>query len=484
MLILSFMVSCNSQKVNQSPNIVLILADDLGWGDLSVYNQNSKIPTPHIDQLAANGMRFDDMHSPSAVCTPTRYGILTGRYAWRSSLKKGVLWGYSQPLIETERETIASLLQKNGYYTACVGKWHLGLPWQVRNEAKKTLEGTRDNTIIDQPLGVGGPNDLGFDFFYGIPASLDMDPYCYIENNQPVQYPVDSVPPMERSDAYDEGFWRAGPASPGFDFQQVLPHLTDKALGVIEDYTGTEKPLFLYFPLTAPHTPWVPTEAYRSSSQAGKYGDFVVMVDDVVGKVVNALKQKEQLDNTIIIITSDNGAHIDHQDINRYQHYSNADWRGQKADIHEGGHRVPFIIQWPDVVDAGTENNTTLCLTDILATTADVVRDSLANGSAEDSYSFLPLLLNEDAKIQRPPVIHHSLDGMFAIRKGEFKMIEGLGSGGFTNPKRVIPTDGSGIGQLYNLQIDPSESENLYLSKPDTINNMQAELEKIKGKRK
>lgn len=484
LLLMIIIWGCDQKEPTIKPHIIYILADDLGWGDLGSYNADSRIPTPNMDHLATNGMRFYDMHSPSAVCTPTRYGILTGRYAWRSPLKKGVLWGYSQPLIEIERETVASLLQKNGYFTACVGKWHLGLPWQVENEEEKTLTGNRENTILSSPLGTGGPNDLGFDYFYGIPASLDMDPYCYIENNQPVAYPTDSVAAMNRSEKFDEGFWRSGPASPGFDFQQVLPHLTQKAVEIITENSGKEKPLFLYFPLTAPHTPWVPTEDYRNTSKAGKYGDFVKMVDDVVGQIVNVLKERDQLENTIIIVTSDNGSHMDHQDTNRYKHFSNSHWRGQKADIQEGGHRVPFIVHWPAKVKAGSLNNSTLCLTDFMATAAEIVGDTLSKGAGPDSYSFLSLMMNANEVNKRPPVIHHSLDGMFAIRKGDLKLIEGLGSGGFTKPQRIEPMDSMVTGQLYDLKDDPSEKENLFVRQPENVEIMKVLLQKIRDEEK
>ena len=470
--------SCQPPRSSSSlapspPNIIFILADDLGWGDPQSYNPESRIPTPHIDQLAAEGIRFTDAHSPSAVCTPTRYGVLTGRYAWRTELKSGVLWGYDPPLIAANRMTVASLLKSHGYQTGCVGKWHLGLPWQPLGEevipSRKAdrVNAGRNSTNFLQPLGEGGPNDLGFDEFFGIPASLDMAPYVYLHNQGAEAWPTDSTAGSGRSEAYDQGFWRAGPAAPNFDFQQVLNHLTDQALGFIEQAAPQDTPFFLYFPLTAPHTPWVPTEEFRGKSQAGKYGDFVAQVDHVVGRVLQMLEQTGEADNTLIMFSSDNGSHIDHIGA-QYNHAANADWRGQKADIHEGGHRVPFLARWPQKIPAGAVSDELLCLTDLIATCAAIVGDTLPDTAGEDSYNMLPALLGETPEI-RDAIVHHSLSGVFSLRRGRWKLIQGRGSGGFTKPQKIEVGPEEAQGQLYDLVSDPGETNNLYDKNPEVV---------------
>lgn len=473
-------------STTSSPNIVFILADDMGWGDPQVYNPDSKIPMPHLDRLAAEGMRFTDAHTPSAVCTPTRYGLLTGRYAWRSPLKSGVLFGYDPPLIEDVRPTIADILQQKNYYTGIIGKWHLGLPWQMkdsaayyqRNRPKITRLASQEEVDLSQPLGNGGPADLGFDYSYIIPASLDIAPYCYIENQQPEALPSDSVRGEDRSEAYDKGFWRGGPAAPGFDHRQVLPRLTDKAVAFIQEHhqQRPEQPFFLYFPLTSPHTPWLPTEDFRGKSQAGKYGDFVAMSDHSLGRVMETLEALGYTENTLLIFSSDNGSHTTYLD-SSYQHQANAHWRGQKADIHEGGHRVPFIARWPGQIPAGSVSEQMICLTDMMATLAAIIQTELPEGAGEDSYNLLPALVDENYEGQiRPQLVSHSLDGMFAIREGEWKLMEHQGSGGFTSPKRIEAPG----GQLYHLKTDPSEQQNLYHQHPEVVSRLKATLDEIR----
>jgi arylsulfatase A-like enzyme len=471
---------------SSTPNIIFILADDMGWGDPQSYNPGSRIPTPYLDQLTAQGMRFTDAHTPSAVCTPTRYGLLTGRYAWRSPLQSGVLFGYDPPLIEQGRMTLADLLRQNGYYTAVVGKWHLGLPWQMKDSAAHfainrpviTRLAGRDEVELGQPLGKGGPPELGFDYSYVLPASLDIAPYCYIENGQPEAFPLDSVRAETRSPHYDKGFWRSGPASPGFDHRQVLPTLTDKAVSFLKKHheRRNDQPFFLYFPLTSPHTPWLPTEKFRGTSKAGKYGDFVAMSDHSLGRIMSVLDTMGYTDNTLLIFSSDNGSHTDFID-STYQHRANAYWRGQKADIHEGGHRVPFIARWPGQIPAGSVSEQMICLTDMMATIAEITGTEMPQDVAEDSYNLLPALLDKNFEEPiRPHLVSHSLDGMFAIREGNWKLIKQQGSGGFTSPRRV-DTPG---GQLYDLRADPAEQQNLYHQHPEIVARLKARLDNIR----
>ena len=462
------------------PNIVFILADDLGYGDVSFLNRGSKISTPHMDNLAAAGMVFRDAHSGSAVCTPTRYGILTGRYAWRSRLKSGVLWGYSPPLIESGRTTVASFLKKQGYSTACVGKWHLGLGWHTRDGTVPSDRPDEQGEAVDfsKPIG-GGPTAAGFDYFFGVPASLDMDPYVYVENDRVVEQPTLTV---EANEPGREGFWRAGPIAPGFKHLEVLPTLTEKALDFIEHHAQSTpaKPFFLYFALTAPHTPVLPNPPFRGKSQAGRYGDFVVEVDSTVGQVAATLERLGIAENTLLIVTSDNGPErhmLPRKE--EFDHASNHPFRGMKRDSWEGGHRVPFLARWPTRIAAGTHSDETICLTDLMATAADIVGAALPQGAGEDSYSILPTLLGHtrDQPI-RQATIHHSSRGEFAIRQGRWKLIEGRGSGGNpypSGPNATKPEDPP--RQLYDLEEDVGETENLVEENPERADNLSEILE-------
>jgi arylsulfatase A-like enzyme len=457
----------------KKPNIIFIMADDMGYGDLGCYNEKSKIPTPNMDTLAADGIRFTDAHSPSAVCTPTRYGVLTGRYCWRSRMTKGVLGGYSPALIDSGRMTVASLLKQHGYATACIGKWHLGL-------------GSDKKTDFSKPL-VPGPNDLGFDYFYGIPASLDMPPYCYVENDHVVDEPTLTI---EAGKANEDGWWRKGAISPGFKHVEVLPHLTKKAVEHIGEHArkSLDKPLFMYFPLPAPHCPIAPADFVKGRSRAGGYGDYVVEVDWTVGQVVKALERKGLADNTLIIVTSDNGSpartkinHASYSMMKIYGHYPNGDLRGIKADIWDGGHREPFIAHWPGKIQAGTVCDELICLTDLLATSAAIVGAELPDNAGEDSYNILPALLGQKrAGPIREAVVHHSSRGMFAIRQGKWKLVLGLGSGGFSLPTSIEPKQGEPEGQLYNLEDDLAESRNLWSENPEIVERLTNLLEKYK----
>ena len=441
------------------PNIVYVLCDDLGWGDLGCYNPESAVPTPNADRLATQGVRFTDMHSPSAVCTPTRYGILTGRYCWRSSLKKGVLQGYSPNLIEPERMTVPSLLKSRGYYTAGLGKWHLGL-------------GDQPKTDYDRPFRTG-PLDHGFDYYFGIPASLDMDPYLYFENDRVVERATSQTAGSNKPRGV---FWRPGAIAPNFKIEEVLPTLTKKAVDVIRERAAKpEQPFLLYLALSAPHTPWVPTPQFRGRSRAGDYGDFVAQVDDTLGQVMSAIAG-----DTLLIYTSDNGAHWTPEDRARYAHLANGHWRGQKADIWDAGHRIPFIARWPGHIRPGVVSNELGCLTDLLSSTAALVGAKLPNNAGEDSYDLLPALLGTNTRPIREAVVHHSNQGMFGIRQGQWKLELGLGSGGFSQPQNVEPAPGGPAGQLYDLSKDAAEQDNLYQKYPEVVDRLASLLERYK----
>lgn len=470
--LLSALTACKTpeEKLVQGrpPNIVIVMADDLGYGDPGCYNPQSAIPTPHIDRLAREGMRFTDAHTPSSVCTPTRYGLLTGRYSWRTRLKSGVLWGYSPALIETNRLTIASLLKNHGYTTAGVGKWHLGL-------------GNEKKTDYSQPLRPG-PVTAGFEQYFGIPASLDMDPYLYLRDDRPVEMPNEHIDASQMRRSGGAGFWRAGAISPDFNHMEVLPTVTREAVRFLDEHgaTASSKPFFLYFPLTAPHTPWLPTTKFQGSSKAGPYGDFVAQVDSSLGDVLAALERNDFSDNTLFVFTSDNGAHWTPTDKEQYPHRANGPWRGQKADIWEGGHRVPFIAKWPGVIRAGSVSTQTICLTDLFATVAATVGENLPPNAGEDSFNLLPILAEEQTQPVREAIVHHSLSGMFAIREGNWKLILERGSGGFSSPRRLDPQPGEPEGQLYNLEKDPGENDNLYLRHPEKVQHLKSLLERYR----
>jgi arylsulfatase A len=447
---------------NPYPNIVYVLADDLGWGDLDCYNPASAAPTPYANRFAGQGIRFTDMHSPSSVCTPSRYGILTGRYCWRTHLQQGVLQGYSPSLIEPGRLTVSGMLKQRGYYTAGVGKWHLGL-------------GDREKTDYTQPLRPG-PLDIGFDYYFGIPSSLDFEPYLYFENDRVVEQPTSTT---KGSSQPPRGvFWRPGAIAPHFQFPEVLPTLTNKAVSIIRERGRSPKqPFFLYFALSAPHTPWVPLQAFLGRSKAGLYGDFVAQVDDTFGRVLKALEQAGLADNTLVVLTSDNGAHWTPEDKATWPHRANANWRGMKADIWDAGHRIPFLARWPGRIKPRTIGSQLGCLTDLMATAADIVDFKLPDNAGEDSYDLVPALLGRESSPARQAVVHHSNLGMFSIREKNWKLELGLGSGGFSNPAHVDPIPGGPQGQLYDLAKDPIESENVYQQHPDVVARLTALLD-------
>ncbi len=484
-----FFTSCTPRATDdaatpQPPNIIYILADDLGSGDLSYGDSASKIQTPNIDRLAQEGMRFTDAHSPSAVCSPTRYGILTGRYAWRTRLKSDVLVGVDSVLIEPDRKTVGTMLQEHGYHTAAIGKWHLGLNWVKKNPDKALFEGenkwaaTRSN--IDYSRAVTkGPRDFGFDYSFIIPSSLDIMPYCYLENNRVVEA-ADAFTEGKDPSVYGRGlFWRAGEISPSFRHDEVLSTFVEHARRYIVSRAETGQPFFLYLPLSAPHTPWLPTERFKGSSKAGTYGDFVQFVDRSVGRILATLDSLDLSDNTLVIVTSDNGADWTEADKEQFDHLANGPFRGRKADIWEAGHRIPFLARWPGTVPPNTRSDALMSLTDLIATLASLLDIDLDQDTGEDRMDMLAVLQGQSPESpNRDAIVHHSLDGMFAIRRGNWKLILGRGSGGFTAPRRYVPEIGEPAGQLYDLSEDPSETTNLYLDYPELVNDLSELLER------
>ncbi len=461
------------------PNIVYILADDMGYGDLAINHPANKVPTPNLDRLASQGMRFTDAHSPSAVCTPTRYGILTGRYCWRSRLAAGVLWVGNAPLIDEDRLTVADLLKDHGYRTGCVGKWHLGWNWP-------TVDGepsTKDNLDIDwsKPI-TGGPLAHGFDYYFGDDVP-NFPPYVFIENERAVGTPDRDKP----KDMYGH----PGPMVKGWKLERVLPEITRRACRFIEESADSDQPFFLYFPLTAPHTPIAPSERFQGKTEADRYGDFVHEVDAMVGRVMRALERSGQAENTLVIFTSDNGSPARDgtnmgggaRSVERTGHIPNAPWRGIKAGIWEGGHRVPFIARWPGEIAPGSTCDETITHTDFMRTVAAILGADLPDDAAEDSFDILPALIPssrgngspDPLQSLRGPVVHHSGNGQFAVRDGRWKLNLCPSSGGW----ETLNLPDAPPMQLYDLRRDPKETTNLYHTRPDKVDELTAALAAI-----
>jgi len=464
------------------PNIVYILADDLGYGDLGCLNPESKTPTPNLDRLAAEGIRFTDAHSPAAVCTPTRYGILTGRYCWRTRLKNSVLWPWEPPLIEAGRLTVPQMLQQQGYHTACIGKWHLGWDWPTKDGKPVAEKGTGEDVDFTKPIA-NGPTTRGFDYYFGT-AVPNFPPYSFIENDRTVGIPTAMKP--------EAMFGWPGPMLEGWHLEAILPGLTEKAVAYLgERAKEPERPFFLYFPLTAPHTPIVPAPEFEGKSQAGPYGDFVHQVDWTVGQVMQALAKHGLDDNTLVIFTSDNGSPGRNGEnasgppgsvVQDTGHHPSWKLRGMKADIWDGGHRIPFLARWPGRIQPGTASTELICLSDLMATCAAILGEALPNDAAEDSYNLLPALLGEerDGPI-REAIVHHSGQGAFAIRQGKWKLITQLGSGGWTKPASPKPEPEGPRGQLYDMEADLSEQHNLWMEKPEVVDRLTQLLQRYKA---
>lgn len=461
------LLSCTEDR--KQPNIVFILADDMGYGDVSYFDNNSKLKTENLDRMAQEGVVFTDAHSSSSVSTPTRYGILTGRYNWRSTLKNNVLYGYDKALIPADRETMASMLRKNGYTTAGIGKWHLGWDWD-------NIDAGKDKVDFSKPVQ-NGPTTRGFDYFYGFCGSLDMAPYVYIENDMPT-----SLPDRETVNEGKYSWWRKGPTGADFVHEEVLPNLVDRACNYIKEKAKADQPYFLYLPLPAPHTPILPTEEFRGKSGIGEYGDFVLMVDAMVGKVLQAVKESGEDGNTIVVFTTDNGCSpaAGIKEMEAQGHRPNSIYRGHKADLFDGGHRIPCILRWPE----GTkphEVRQTVCLTDFYATFAAINGYKLMDSEGEDSYNLLPAIVSEtEIDPIREATVHHSIDGQFTIRQGDWKLLLSASSGGWSAP---TPTDTLALDslppiQLYNMKDDPSETTNVEAEHPEIVSRLRALMAK------
>lgn len=460
-----------SPTTASKPNLIYILADDMGVGDLSCFNEDSQIKTTHLDALAAGGMRFGDAHSSSAVCTPSRYSILTGRYCWRSTLKEGVLWGVSGPLVEEGRMTVASLLGANGYKTAMIGKWHLGWNWSTHDGREAAADS--GNIDFSGPV-THGPDVCGFDYYYGHCGSLDMPPYVYVENGT-----ITAPPDRETENKGPFAFWRKGPTGADFQHPDVLPNFTRRCVRYIEERADADEPFFLYFPLPAPHTPILPTREFEGKSGTNLYGDFCLQVDDVVGQIMDTLDRTGQAENTILVFTSDNGCspEADFEGLKEKGHNPSHVYRGHKADIFEGGHRIPLICRWPATIAPGSVCDETVCLGDLLATCAEIVGADLPDEAGEDSVSHLPVWKGQalDASL-REATVHHSIDGSFSIRKGVWKLEMCAGSGGWSWPRPGEECEDLPPVQLYNLDADVAETQNVYDQHPEVVEALKTLL--------
>ncbi len=451
-----------SPAVPKFPHVVIILADDMGYGDPGCYNPESKIPTPNIDRLAAEGMRFTDAHAAGPLCHPSRYGLMTGCYPFRTDVSR---WP-KEPLIEEGQMTLASLLAGKGYATAMVGKWHLGFK----------------EIGYDKRLG-GGPVDRGFEHFFGLRASTDIPPYFFIKDNRAVSPPTEIIAANESEgwSPIQGAFWRAGGIAPGFKLSGVLGRLTDEACDSIRKRAAASdgKPMFLYLALTAPHTPWLPAPEFAGASGAGMYGDFMTMVDAQVGRVLKALERSGMAGETLVLFSSDNGPVWYPADVKRFGHDAVGGLRGMKGDAWEGGHRMPFIVRWPGRVAAGSTTGQVVCFTDLMATFAEITGTSLPAGAGPDSFSILPVLEGRQpaGESVRGPLVMLAADGRTKlIRSGDWKLIDGPGSGGFSKYKRA---GNAPPGQLYNLSEDPSETRNLYRDAPDRVAKMLKQMKVI-----
>lgn len=463
----------------ESPNIVLILADDLGFGDLSHNNADSKIETPVLDQLAKEGINFTDAHSPSGVCTPTRYGLLTGQYCWRSRLKRGVLNASSPPLIKTERLTLPAMLREQGYATGAFGKWHLGREWSLRDPSGKV---TSQNIDWAQPA-VYCQLDAGFTYSFG----LAKPGWAFMENRQVLVAPTEAfdrthIPAHIIGPNNNKGFQQ-----PGFTYEQMIPAWVEKTTAFIDRNAQAQKPFFVYFAPICPHRPINPNKEFQGRSGCGVFGDFVIELDTAVGSILDQLERSGVADKTLVVFTADNGAETNtYEHIEQYNHWSSGGRRGCKRDLFEGGHRVPFLARWPGHIKAGETSDELICLTDMMATIATIVGHELPTDAAEDSFNILPALISANyEKPIREAVVHHSAKGNFALRQGDWVYIDAPSGADNSEPESVLQTLGVVASDadrgLYNLRQDPKQTTNVINENPEIAEKLKALLTKYKN---
>jgi arylsulfatase A-like enzyme len=479
----------------KTPNIVYFFVDDMGYGDVSCLNPKGKIRTPYFDTLAKEGMIFSDAHSSSAVCSPSRYGVLTGRYNWRSTLQKGIVGVYGDPLIAEDRLTVPGYLKSHGYHTGCIGKWHLGMGWDLEiTEDFRPHPNTYDAPDLPQEAGAteeqkklwretfskpttGGPTTRGFDYYFGVDVP-NWPPYCFIENDRTVGIPSEFLP--SRLIGNNQASI-TGPAMPYWHFEQLLPMWAKKADEYITRRTELNEPFFLYLPMTSPHTPLSVNVPWIGKSGLNNlYADLVIETDHIFGRVLDSLRRNGISDNTLVMFASDNGCahYIGVHDMEAQGHYPSGEFRGYKSDAWDGGHRIPFIARWPGVIEPGKVTDEIVCLTDLMATCFAIFDDQPPENAAEDSVSLLPLFRGENTAV-REHVVHHSISGKFAIRDKRWKLVLCPGSGGWTKNDAEAAAEGLPLVQLYDMENDPGERTNLYSENRGKVREMIDLLEKL-----
>ena len=471
-----------SHAATSRPNIVILYADDMGYGDLAIQNPESKIRTPHLDQLAREGLRFTDAHSSSGICTPSRYAMLTGRFHWRKF--HGIVNSFGPPSFDAEL-TLPALLQQQGYRTACIGKWHLGWNWSaiMKPGAKPDPKTGHAPADFDWSKPIpGGPRDRGFDYYFGDDVP-NFPPYAWFENDRVVTTP--SVP-LTITPPTAEGNWEArpGPMTPGWDFHAVMPKLTERAVSWIGEQRGQSKPFFLYVPFTSPHAPIVPTPDFAGKSKAGGYGDFMEQTDDTVGRILAALKANGFAENTIVIFSADNGAeHYAYARIRNFNHRSSGPLRGMKRDLWEGGHRVPFLVRWPGVVPANKTTDALVSQVDLMATLASITGFKLPAGSAEDSHDLLPVF-KSGAPSPRRTIVHNTNANGYALRHENWLYVAAKTGAISRVPEWFDPANHyaphTEPGELYDLSRDLAQRDNLHAKQPEKVAELRALLETVR----
>ena len=465
------------------PNIVILYADDMGYGDLGANNPDSKIPTPNLDRLSAEGMRFTDGHSSSGICTPSRYALLTGRHHWRDF--HGIVNALGPSVFKKDQLTLPQMLREKGYATACIGKWHLGWNWDAIRKPgtpKKSIQHTDFDWSMPVP---DGPLDHGFDHYFG-DTVINFPPYAWINDNKLVDPPdmTFTKNPIKPK----EGEWecRPGPGRSDWDFYQILPTLTRKAVEYITSRKGSDKPFFLYLPFPSPHAPIIPTDDFDGKSKAGPFGDYVVQTDDACGQVLNAIKEIGAEENTIVIFSADNGPEIyAYARDEKYNHWSAAPFRGLKRDIYEGGHHVPFVIKWPGLTKPGAVSDALISQVDFVATFADFLKYDLPRNSAEDSHDFFPFLSGTSEKSPRATIVHNTNPDKYALRHNDWLLIDTKTGNARPVPKEwmtkhKVPADNDQPVELYNLKEDITQRHNLAAEHPEIVREMQLLLRKIR----
>lgn len=486
--VLCLIGSLSELNAQQLPNVVILYADDMGYGDLACQNPQSKIPTPNLDRLASQGMRLTNAHSSSGVCTPSRYALLEGRYHWRKF--HGIVNSFDQSVLDDEKTTLAELLKSKGYATACIGKWHLGWDWNaIKKPGAKPAEGKGGQNMGFAPNDFewsrripDGPLDHGFDYYFGDDVP-NFPPYAWFENDRVITIPdVPLATPKKTA----EGNWEArpGPSVKDWDFWAVMPKLTEKYVEWIDEQSS-DKPFFLYCPFTSPHAPIIPTEQFTGKSQAGGFGDYMFQTDDTVGKILSALQRKGFDKNTIVIFSSDNGPETyAYERVKKYEHRSMGPLRGLKRDLYEGGHRVPMIVRWPGHVEAGSTHDGLFSQIDLYATLAAIVGAQIPAGSAEDSYNQLQMLSGKPSN--RSQLVHNTNANGFAIRQDDWVLIEAKSGYVSKSPpwyeEQQGYVDNEHPAELYNLREDLAQRNNLFAKEPHRVAELKKALAEIRAK--